>query len=119
MPQSLLDFEIPHLPNQSPISSPIIPTRRMADADANALLHFFGEIDILCHDYGVTEEQEKKDATLRYVDYDTAKIWRMLLTYKPAPAPEQGQAAKAWREEVAKLYPGASKDTRYSYNDLN
>ncbi|KAG6846314.1 hypothetical protein H0H93_014729, partial [Arthromyces matolae] len=151
---SLLDLEIPRLPSPSPITSPIIPAKRMAEVNANAnananattatrlpprgkaaapvfypnqpreLLRFFGEIDILCRDYGVTDEQERKDATLRYVDYDTAEIWRMLPTYKPAPEPEQGQAArdhslKAWRDEVAKLYPGASEDTRYSYDDLN
>jgi hypothetical protein len=78
------------------------------------LKRFFEELANLFGPANITADSEKKSQTVRYVEVDTADMWRSLPEFSNEEA-----SYEDWKKKVVSLYPGASEEKRWSIADLD
>ena len=78
------------------------------------LVRFFRELERLFVLASVTSEEEKKEQTVRYVDFEVEEFWRTLPEFRnPLATYEEFKSA------VLSLYPDASGDYKYAISDVD
>jgi hypothetical protein len=78
------------------------------------LVRFFKELERLFVRASVTNEEEKKEQVLRYVDFEVEEFWQTLPEFKnPLATYAEFKAA------ILSIYPDASGDYLYSLSDLD
>src|SRR6202790_4911900 len=78
------------------------------------LKRFFEELANLFGPANITTDSEKKSQTVRYVEVDTADMWRSLPEFS-----NEETSYEDWKKKVVSLYPGASEEKRWSIADLD
>jgi hypothetical protein len=78
------------------------------------LKRFFEELANLFGPANIIADSEKKSQTVRYVEVDTADMWRSLPEFS-----NEESSYEDWKKKVISLYPGASEEKRWSIADLD
>ena len=98
---------------------PDLPFRREARAprfdpdDPNSIWRYFEDLDLLFIRHQVSDDSEKKRASVNYPDIETARLWQTTLTF--------GDPARAYddfKAEVIRLYPEVSATRKYTILSL-
>ncbi|KAI0258010.1 hypothetical protein BC834DRAFT_837080 [Gloeopeniophorella convolvens] len=83
------------------------------DKKPRELARYFEDLEYLFTKFQVIDPAEMKKAAIRYLDIDTADLWKT--------APEYGDAGKTYDQfkvAIHGLYPGSTGDRRYTIKDL-
>jgi hypothetical protein len=78
------------------------------------LLRYFDDLEYLFDRAMITSEPDKKRQLLRYVDFETEQIWKVLPEYKSVAS-----SYLDFKKAILFYYPDASSDSLYSISDLN
>ena len=78
------------------------------------LQRYFNDLQILLDGKGVTNNKTCKEAAVRYVEVETEELWTTTNAWK-----DQTKTFAEFKDEIFKLYPGASKDRTYTIQDLD
>jgi hypothetical protein len=78
------------------------------------LKRFFEELTNLFRPAGITTDAEKKSQTVRYLDVDSADMWKSLEGFT-----NQNVTYDNWKKQVIALYPGADEEKRWSMADMD
>ena len=78
------------------------------------LQRYFNDLQILLDGKGVTDDKTHKEAAVRYVEVETEELWTTTNAWK-----DQTKTFAEFKDEIFKLYPGASKDRTYTIQDLD
>ena len=73
------------------------------------LRRFFEELANLFGPANITTEADKKVQTVRYVEVDTADMWKSLPEYS-----DLNFTYEDWKKKVVSLYPGANQEKRWT-----
>ena len=121
---------IPVQPNPAPAPVPANPNAGMPlanmpgrseraapsfdDSQPEELERYFADLELLLDRFGVTDNQDRKQGSLRYLKIRTESLWKTTEAWI-----DQTKSYDEFKAEVAKLYPGSSSDRTYTMQDLD
>jgi hypothetical protein len=97
-----------------------LPTRRERSAPSfdesqpEELERYFSDLEGLFDLYTVVNEEERKQAALRYLPVRTEHLWKTAETYT-----DRTRSFAEFRAEIFRLYPGTSNDRTYTIQDFD
>jgi hypothetical protein len=98
-----------NLPGRSERSAPSFD-----DSQPEGLERYFADLQVLFNRYAVVDDQERKQAALKYLKIRTESLWKTTKAWNnPAMTYEEFKA------EIFTLYPGAMGDRTYMIQDLD
>src|SRR5216684_6159965 len=97
------------LPGHGERSTPTFDDTRLEE-----LPHFFDNLELLLGQHNVIDEQERKQAALRYLSFQMETLWKTAESWA-----DQTKSYQEFREEILKLYLGSSGDWTYTMQDLD
>ena len=77
------------------------------------LPHFFDDLELLLGRYNVIDENERKQAALRYLSFQTETLWKTAKAWT-----DQTKMYQEFQDEIYKLYPGSLGNRTYTMQDL-
>jgi hypothetical protein len=84
------------------------------DSQPEGLERYFADLQVLFNRYAVVDDQERKQAALKYLKIRTESLWKTTEAWNnPAMTYEEFKA------EIYTLYPGATGDRTYTIQDLD
>jgi len=84
------------------------------DTRSEELPRFFDDLELLLGRHQVLDENERKQAALRYLTFQTETLWKTAEAWT-----DQTKTYQEFRDEIYKLYPGSSGDRTYTMQDLD
>ena len=76
------------------------------------LSRFFRDLEDWFARIGVTDDQEKKNYAVSYVDVTTEDLWSALDKFSSPDTYDQ------WKSDIVALYPGADESRRFTIPDI-
>ena len=74
---------------------------------------FFNELEDLMDQFGIIDENERKEAALKYLNIPTKRFWQSAVAYK-----DRTKTYADFEAEIFSLYPKAWRDWAYLLQDL-
>ena len=84
------------------------------DSQPGELERYFSDLQALFDRHTVTDQQERKQAALKYLKIRTESLWKTTDAWT-----DQTKTYDEFKTEVFKLYPGAIGDWTYTMQDLD
>ena len=97
------------LPGRSERSEPSFD-----DTQPEELERYFEDLQALLNRYAVVDEQERKQAALKYLKIRTEQLWKMTEAWG-----DHTKTYDDFKSEVFALYPGATGDRTFTLQDLD
>jgi hypothetical protein len=98
-----------NLPGRSERSAPSFD-----DSQPEELERYFADLQVLFDRYAVVDDQERKQAALKYLKIRTESLWKTTEAWA-----DQTKTYEEFKTEVFTLYPGATGDRTYTIQDLD
>ncbi len=83
------------------------------DTQSEELPRFFDDLELLLGRYNVIDENERKQAALRYLSFQTETLWKTAKAWT-----DQTKMYQEFQDEIYKLYPGSLGNRTYTMQDL-
>ena len=87
---------------------------KLSEDQPRALRRFFEELGNLFGLANITTKADKKVQTVRYMEVDTADMWKSLPEYS-----DPNLTYEDWKKKVVSLYPGANEEKRWTVADVD
>ena len=84
------------------------------ESQPEELERYFSDLEGLFDLYTVVNEEERKQAALRYLPVRTEHLWKTAATYT-----DRTRSFAEFRAEIFRLYPGTSNDRTYTIQDFD
>jgi hypothetical protein len=75
---------------------------------------YFSNLDFIFRRAGITNNTEKKQHAVRYVDVDTSKLWEALPKYS-----DNTKTYSNFAKAIHALYPGSEEERKWSVADMD
>ena len=98
-----------NMPGRSERSAPSFD-----DSQPEELERYFADLELLLDRHIVTDNQDRKQAALKYLKYRTESLWKTAEAWADVT-----KTYDDFKAEIAKLYPGSSSDRTYTMGDLD
>ena len=98
---------VPHMPFRGHTSAP-----KYEGNNPRKLSRYFEELDFLFDACSITDNGQKKQFAIRYVDIDTEDGWKQLDEFTTG-------TYQQFKDAVLKLYPGADGERKWTIADLD
>ena len=105
---------------QAPVTVKQMPSSRhhtalkFSEDQPCELRRFFEELGNLFGPANITTDVDMKEQAVRYIEVDTADMWKSLAEYSNPQS-----SYEDWKKKVVGLYPGANEDKRWTMKDLD
>jgi hypothetical protein len=84
------------------------------DSQPEELERYFADLELLLDRHAVADNQDRKQAALKYLKYRTESLWKTAEAWA-----DPTKTYDEFKAEIAKLYPGSSSDRTYTMGDLD
>ena len=84
------------------------------DTQPEELSRYFADLQFLLNRFQVVDENERKQAAVKYLKIQTESLWKTTAAWLDPAA-----TFNAFKTEVFRLYPGATSDWTWSIQDLD
>ena len=96
------------MPNRKERSTPTFDKKQPEELEL-----FFNELEDLMDQFSVIDENERKEAALKYLNIPTKRFWQLAVAYKDCT-----KTYANFKAEIFSLYLKAQRDQAYSLQDL-
>src|SRR6266404_1275765 len=83
------------------------------DADPARIWQYFEDLELLFQKHSISDNAEKKKATVNYTSVTVERLWKYVPTFSNA-----SRSYKDFKEEIVKMYPEAIAARQPSFADL-
>jgi hypothetical protein len=84
------------------------------DTQPKELERYFADLQVLLNQYNIADQQECKEAVLKYLKIRTEQLWKTTKAWS-----DRTKTFEEFKAEVYTLYPGTTGDCTYTIQDLD
>jgi hypothetical protein len=90
------------------------PTLKFDLTHPRELHHYFSDLDFIFGHAGITDNTEKKQHAIQYVDVDTSELWEALPEYS-----DNTKTYSDFAKAIHALYPGSEEEHKWLVADMD